>query len=72
MPTLHLQQSMVAIDDFLSYFALINLPDSPINLQSFEYPVLLQQSCLATYPDPLHLPKSFDLSKAPENYHEAS
>ena len=62
---------MVAIDDFLSYFALVDLPDSPINLQSFEYPVLLQQSCLAAYPDPLRLPKSFDLSKAPENYREA-
>ena len=70
-PTLHPQQSMVAINDFLSYFALVDLPDSPIDLQSFKYPVLLQQSCLATYPHPLRLPKSFDLSKAPENYHEA-
>jgi len=33
--------------------------------------VFLEQICLATFPNPLCLPKSFDLSKALENYCEA-
>jgi hypothetical protein len=70
-PTLHPQQSMVAIEDFLSLFALADLQESPDDLPSLEYPVLLEQTCLAAFPDPLRLPKSFDLSKAPENYREA-
>jgi len=69
--TLHPQQSLVAIDDFLSLFALTGLPDSPDDLLSLKYPVFLKQICLATFLHLLHLPKLFDLSKAPENYCEA-
>jgi hypothetical protein len=68
---LHPQQSLVTIDDFLSLFTLADLPDLLDDLQSLEYPVLLEQTCLAAYSNPLHLLKPFDLSKAPENYREA-
>ena len=68
--TLHPQQPLVAIDDFLSLFALTDLLDLS-DLPSLEYLVILEQSCLAAYSNPLHLLKSFDLSKALENYREA-
>lgn len=50
---LHPQQSLVAISDFLSLFALADLPDTPDDLPSLEFPILFEQTCLIVFPDPL-------------------
>ena len=70
-PALHPQQSLVAIDGFLALVMASSLPDPPLNFFSIELDILLEQKSLMAWPDPLHLPHVFNLSKPPDNFCEA-
>jgi len=67
---LHPQQSLATILNFssLQSSSTLQLPDH----HSDEVNTLVEQLCLIDHPDPLHLPKTFDLGKVPDNYREAT
>ena len=59
----------------VTYIALIAASvflTPPHDFASIELDILITQKSLAVWPDPLHLPCTFDLSKPPDNFHEAT
>jgi len=68
---LHPQQSLIAVNDFVSFSSLAASDDHFDDMTSLESSIIHDHVSLAAHPNPLHLPKIFDLSKAPMNYREA-
>ena len=68
---LHPQQSLAAIDAFVALAAASDFPEPPHDFSSIELRILTEQKSLAAWPDPLRLPRVFDLSKPPDNLCEA-
>lgn len=69
------QQGLLAILDFDSLLSANTFPDHPNDLPSLEPAVLAEYKVFVTHgPDPLtfRTPRVYDLSKAPENYYEAT
>lgn len=69
----HPQQTLTAITDFASLVSAELLPDRPDDLLDLEPNTMHEYKCLAAFPDPLRFrhPRLFDLTKPPNNYHEA-
>ena len=67
---LHPQQSLLAVNDFVSYMILSEFTVD-LDTSFLECSAIIDGVCLTAHPNPFHLPKSFDLSKAPLTYHEA-
>jgi len=44
----------------------------PSDNHSDEVNTIVEQMCLIAHPDPLRLPKVFNLNKAPDNYRKAT
>ena len=61
----------MAIDGFLALVTASSLPNPPLDFSSIKLDILLKQKSLIAWPDPLHLPYVFDLSKPPDNFREA-
>jgi len=68
---LHLQQSLIAVKDFASLATLTTVEDHFDDMSLLEFSVISEHMSLAAHPNPLRLPKTFDLSKAPLNFCEA-
>jgi len=65
------QQSLIAVNDFVSFSSLAASDDHFDDMTSLESSIIHDHVSLAAHPNPLRLPKIFDLSKAPMNYREA-
>ena len=68
----HPLQSLAAVEDFISLLAMDDLPHSFDSLVDRELDITLEYLCLAAFPDPLRLPKTFNLEKPPENLREVN
>ena len=67
----HPQPSLVAVNDFASLATLATVENHFDDMSSLKFSVISEHMSLAAHPNPLCLPKTFDLSKAPLNFHEA-